>query len=40
VPMFIDRAKRLVDKDFLDVLADVVPEAVQQARLAGGIRDA
>jgi len=40
VPMFIERAKRLVDKDFLDVLADVVPEAVQQARLAGGIRDA
>jgi type VI secretion system protein ImpA len=39
VPMFIERAKRLVDKDFLDVLADVVPEAVPQARLAGGIRD-
>ena len=40
VPMFIDRAKRLVAKDFLEVLADVAPEAVPQARLAGGIRDA
>jgi type VI secretion system protein ImpA len=39
VPLFIDRAKRLVAKDFLEVLADVVPDALAQARQAGGIRD-
>lgn len=39
VPIFVERAKRLVDKDFLEVLADVVPEAVSQARAVGGIRD-
>jgi type VI secretion system protein ImpA len=39
VPLFIDRAKRLVAKDFLEVLADVVPDALAQARQASGIRD-
>jgi type VI secretion system protein ImpA len=39
IPMFLDRAKRLVSKDFLEVLADVAPEALPQARSAGGIRD-
>lgn len=39
VPLFIERAKRLVAKDFLEVLADVVPEAIAQAKIAGGIRD-
>ncbi len=39
VPLFIDRAKRLVSKDFLGVLADVAPEALGQARAAGGLRD-
>lgn len=39
VPMFLARAKRLVSKDFLEVLADVAPDAVAQARLAGGVRD-
>jgi hypothetical protein len=29
----------LVAKDFLEVLADVVPDALAQARQAGGIRD-
>lgn len=38
IPMFLERAKRLVSKDFLEVLADIVPEAVEQARVAGGIR--
>jgi type VI secretion system protein ImpA len=39
IPLFIERAKRLVDKDFLEVLADIAPDAVGQARIAGGIRE-
>jgi len=38
IPLFIDRAKRLVSKDFLEVLADVAPDAVAQARAAGGLK--
>ena len=37
IPLFLARAKRLVSKDFLEVLADIAPEAVAQARAAGGI---
>jgi type VI secretion system protein ImpA len=39
VPMFVERAKRLVAKDFLEVLADIAPEALPQVRAAGGIRE-
>ncbi len=39
VPIFIERARRLVDKSFLEVLEDVAPEALAQARQAGGIRE-
>jgi type VI secretion system protein ImpA len=39
VPMFLERAKRLVSKDFLAVLADIAPEALAQAKAAGGLRD-
>jgi type VI secretion system protein ImpA len=38
IPMFLERSKRLVSKDFLEVLADIAPEAVPQARAAGGLR--
>jgi type VI secretion system protein ImpA len=38
VPLFLDRAKRLVSKDFLEVLADIAPEALPHARAAGGVR--
>jgi type VI secretion system protein ImpA len=38
IPLIVDRAKRLVSKDFLEVLADVAPDALGQARAAGGIR--
>jgi type VI secretion system protein ImpA len=38
IPLFLERAKRLVSKNFLEVLADVAPEAVAQARAAGGLR--
>ena len=40
VPIFIERAKRLVAKDFLEVLADVAPDGLDQAKRVGGIRDA
>lgn len=39
VPLFLDRAKRLVSKDFLEVLADVAPDALPQARAAGGVKN-
>lgn len=37
IPLFVDRAKRLVSKDFLEVLADIAPDALAQARAAGGM---
>jgi type VI secretion system protein ImpA len=39
IPLFIERAKRLVAKDFLQVLADVAPDGVSQAKLVSGVRD-
>jgi type VI secretion system protein ImpA len=39
IPLIVERAKRLVSKDFLEVLADIAPEAVGQAKAAGGMRD-
>ena len=39
IPMLLDRAKRLVSKSFLEVLADIAPEALGQARSAGGLKD-
>lgn len=38
IPLFVERAKRLVSKDFLEVLADIVPDAVITARSAGGLK--
>lgn len=38
VPMFVDRARRLVAMNFLDILEDVAPDGVSQARSAGGIK--
>ena len=38
IPMIVERAKRLVAKDFLEVLADIAPDAVMVARSAGGLR--
>jgi type VI secretion system protein ImpA len=39
VPLFIERAKRLIGKDFLEILADVAPDGVATARNAGGLTD-
>jgi type VI secretion system protein ImpA len=40
VPLFIDRAKNLIGKNFLEVLENVAPEGVASARHAGGLKDA
>ncbi len=37
VPLLMARAKRLVDMDFLDILQDVAPDAVEQVRKLGGV---
>ena len=37
IPLFVERAKRLVSKNFLEVLADIAPDAVPTARSAGGL---
>jgi type VI secretion system protein ImpA len=39
IPLIVDRAKRLVSKDFLEVLADIAPDAVATARSAAGLKD-
>ena len=39
VPMFVARAKRLVSMTFLEVLADVAPGGLGEARSAGGVKD-
>jgi type VI secretion system protein ImpA len=39
VPLFIDRAKRLVAKDFLQVLEDLAPDALGEAKRVSGIKD-
>jgi type VI secretion system protein ImpA len=39
IPLFVERAKRLVAKDFLEVLADIAPDALSVARAAGGLKD-
>ena len=39
IPMFIERAKRLVSKSFLEVLADIAPDGLAQARVIGGVSD-
>jgi type VI secretion system protein ImpA len=39
IPLLLERAKRLVSKDFLEVLADIAPDALATARAAGGLKD-
>lgn len=38
IPLLLDRARRLVSKDFLEVLADIAPDALAQVRAVGGLR--
>jgi len=37
VPLLLKRAKRLVAKDFMDILRDLTPDGVSQAELIGGL---
>jgi type VI secretion system protein ImpA len=39
VSMLLERARRLVAKDFLEVLQDIAPDGLPQARIVGGVRD-
>lgn len=39
VPLFVERAKRLVGRDFLEIISDVAPDAISTVRLVGGLRD-
>jgi type VI secretion system protein ImpA len=39
IPLIVERARRLVSKDFLEVLADLAPDAIAQAKSASGVRD-
>jgi type VI secretion system protein ImpA len=39
VPLFLNRAKRLASKSFLEILRDMTPEALSQALAIGGIAD-
>ena len=39
LPLLLDRAKRLIAKNFLEVLADIAPAALEQARAAGGLKN-
>jgi type VI secretion system protein ImpA len=39
IPMLLERAARLVSKNFLEVLADVAPDAVPSAKAAVGLRN-
>jgi type VI secretion system protein ImpA len=38
VPLLLERAKRLVSKSFLEVLADLAPGALGEARVASGVK--
>lgn len=37
VPLLLNRAKRLISKDFLDILRDITPDGVMQAEMIGGV---
>ncbi|MDE2451924.1 MAG: hypothetical protein KGO22_23290, partial [Gammaproteobacteria bacterium] len=38
IPLLLERAKRLVSKSFLEVLADIAPEALSEAKKLSGVR--
>jgi type VI secretion system protein ImpA len=37
VPLLLQRAKRLIAKDFLEILRDLTPDGVSQAEMIGGV---
>jgi type VI secretion system protein ImpA len=39
LPLLLERARRLADKNFIDILRDLAPDAVNQAQIVTGARD-
>jgi type VI secretion system protein ImpA len=39
IPLLLRRAQRLVEKSFMEILADIVPDSVNQARIVSGKTD-
>lgn len=39
VPLFVERAKRLIGRNFIEVLADMAPDGLDQARHVGGVQE-
>lgn len=39
IPLLLDRAKRLVNADFLTIMKDMAPQGVENVHLIGGIED-
>ena len=39
VPLLIKRAKRLVDKSFVDIIRDLSPDAISQVQMVSGDTD-
>jgi len=39
LPLLVERARRLADKNFIDILRDLAPDSVTQAQLVTGARD-
>ena len=39
IPFLVERAKRLISRDFFEVLADITPDAVSSAKSAVGLRE-
>jgi type VI secretion system protein ImpA len=39
VPIIVERAKRLISMDFLELLADLAPDGLDQVKRIGGIQD-
>jgi type VI secretion system protein ImpA len=37
VPMLLTRAKRLVDKSFIDIIRDLAPAGLAEAEVIGGV---
>ncbi|MHB8727323.1 MAG: type VI secretion system protein TssA [Casimicrobiaceae bacterium] len=40
VPMFVERAKGLISRNFLEVLAELAPDSLAEVKRVGGVRDA
>jgi type VI secretion system protein ImpA len=38
VPLILQRAQRLVDKDFISIMSDLTPEALQQLQIITGAK--